>query len=161
MLPMAGGLPSIAPPAVPFSDAIWFTVNLAGPALLLAAGLRLVLRRMSWYLYLSGYTLLLLIAGELRLFATGFHQLALGWLVMALCIALLLLLFRRVWVWGVVGGLWSGLLLGVWVIGGITAYSSATTVLFPTLLAIQITGAITAPVVGVLHFRLRIRLQPN
>jgi len=161
LLPTAGGLPSIAPAAVPLADAMWFTANLTGPAILLAAGLRLLLRRLPRYLYLSGYTLLLLIAGELRLFAIGFRRLALDWLVTALCITLLLLLFRHVWVWGAVGGLWSGALLGVWVIGGLMAYSSATTALFPALLAIQIVGAITALVVGVLHLRLRPRLQPN
>jgi hypothetical protein len=44
LLPMAGGLPSIASPAIPLADAIWFMANLAGPALLLAAGLRPALR---------------------------------------------------------------------------------------------------------------------
>ena len=82
LLPMAGGLPSIASPAIPFADAIWFMANLAGPALLLAAGLRLALRGITTLWYVSGYTLLLMAAGELRLWMTGFHRLAVGWFVM-------------------------------------------------------------------------------
>lgn len=160
LLPMAGGLPSIASPAIPFADAIWFTANLAGPALLLAAGLRLVLRGMPLLWYVCGYVLLLIVAGELRLRVTGFHRLAWGWLVMALCIGILLLVLRRFWLWAVVGGVWSGLLLGIWSFGGIVAYTSASAALFPTLLVVQIIGMVLALVVGLLHLRLRRPLQP-
>jgi hypothetical protein len=160
LLPMAGGLPSIASPAIPFADALWFMANLAGPALLLAAGLRLVFRGISVLWYVPGYTLLLMAAGVLRLWMTGFHRLASGWFVMALCIGVLLLILQRFWLWAVVGGLWSGLVLGVWSYGGIVAYTSASAALFPTLLLIQIVGAVMALVVGLLHLRLRRPLQP-
>jgi hypothetical protein len=155
LLPMAGGLPSIASPAIPFADALWFIANLAGPALLLAAGLRLAFRRIPILWYVSGYTLLLMVAGELRLWMTRFHRLASGWFVMALCIGALLLILRRFWLWAMLGGLWSGLLLGVWSYGGIVAYTSASAALFPTLLLIQIVGAVMALVVGLLHLRFR------
>jgi hypothetical protein len=161
LLPMAGGLPSIASPAIPFADALWFLANLAGPALLLAAGLRLALRGIPMLWYVSGYTLLLMVAGELRLWMTGFHRLAGGWFVMALCIGVLLLVLRRFWLWAVIGGLWSGLLLGIWSIGGIMAYTSASAALFPTLLLIQIVGAVTVLAAGLLHLRFRKPIQPS
>jgi hypothetical protein len=157
LLPMAGGLPSIASPAIPFADAIWFIANLVGPALLLAAGLRLIVRELPILWYVSGYTLLLMAAGDLRLWMTGFHRLAAGWFVMVVCIGVLLLILRRFWLWAVVGSLWSALLLGIWSIGGIVAYVSASAPLFPTLLVIQIVGAVTALAVGLLHVRIRMR----
>ena len=129
--------------------------NLAGPALLLAAGLRLALRGITTLWYVSGYTLLLMAAGELRLWMTGFHRLAVGWFVMTLCIGMFLLILRRFWLWAVVGGLWSALLLGIWSVGGIMAYASASAALLPTLCVIQTVGAVMALVVGLLHLRLR------
>ena len=155
LLPMAGGLPSIASPAIPFADAIWFMANLAGPVLLLAAGLRPALRGIPVLWYVSGYVLLLIVAGEVKFWMAGFHRLASGWFLMALCIGVLLLILRRFWLWAVVGGLWSGLLLGIWSYGGIVAYTTASAALFPTLLLIQIVGAFMALVVGLLHLRLR------
>jgi hypothetical protein len=160
LLPMAGGIPSIASPAIPFADAIWFMANLAGPALLLAAGLRLALQGIPVLWYVSGYVLLLMVAGEARFWMTGFHRLASGWFVMALCVGVLLIILRRFWLWAVVGGLWSGLLLGIWSYGGIVAYTSASAVLFPTLLVIQTVGAVMALVVGLLHLRFRQSKQP-
>jgi hypothetical protein len=159
LLPMAGGLPSIASPAIPLANAIWFMANLAGPALLLAAGLRPALRGVPMFWYISGYTVLFMAAGELRLWMTGFHRLAAGWFVMAFCIGVLLLILRRFWLWAVVGGLWSAVLLGIWSIAGIVGYVSASSAQFPALLAIQIVGAIVSLVVGLLHLRLQRRLQ--
>lgn len=161
LLPMAGGLPSIAPPAIPFANAIWFIANLTGPALLLAAGLRLALRGMPSLWYVTGYTVLLIATGELRLWETGFHRLASGWFIMAVGIGLLLFVLRYFWLWAVVGGVWSGLLLGIWSFGGIVAYTSASAALFPTLLIIQIFGAIMALLVGLLHLRFRKPVQLN
>jgi hypothetical protein len=112
---------------------------------------------MFWYI--SGYTALLMAAGELMLWMTGFHRLAAGWFVMAFCIGVLLLILRRFWLWAIVGGLLSALLLGIWSISGIVAYTSASSAQFPTLLAIQIVGAVVALVVGLLHFRLQRRLE--
>jgi hypothetical protein len=160
LLPMAGGLPSIASPAIPFADVIWFTANLAGPALLLATGLRLLFRGMPMLWYVSGYTVLLMAAGELRFWLTGFHRLAFGWFIMALFIGVLLLILRRFWLWAVVGGLCSGLLLGLWSFGGIVAYKSASAALFPTLLLIQVTGALMALVIGLMHLRFRESKRP-
>src|ERR1700685_3491073 len=131
--------------------------NLAGPALLLAAGLRPALRGVPMFWYISGYTVLFMAAGELRLWMTGFHRLAAGWFVMAFCIGVLLLILRRFWLWEVVGGLWSAVLLGIWSTAGIVAYASARAPLFPNLLVIQIVGAVMALVVGLLHVRLRRR----
>src|SRR5580658_7060150 len=81
LLPIAGGLPSIASPAVFYADAMWFTANLAGPLLLLAAGLRMLLRGVSLIWYVCGYTALVIVVGELRLRLVGFPRLTSGWLV--------------------------------------------------------------------------------
>jgi len=161
LLPMAGGLPSISSPVVPFADTLWFVANLAGPALLLAAWLRPAFRGIPMLLYVLGYTLLLAVTGGLRLWATGFHRLAYGWLIMACCVGTLLLLMRRFWLWAVVGAFWSGLLLSVWVFVGVVTYTSANATLFPTLLVIQIVGAVVALGGGLLHLRHRGRLQPE
>ena len=161
LLPMAVGLLSMGLPSTSFADALWLIANLAGPALLLAAGLRLALRGIPMLWYVISYTLVLMAAGDLRLWTTGFHRLASGWFVMALCVGALLLVLRRFWLWAVVGGLWSGLLLSIWAFGGVVAYTSASAPLFPTLLVIQIVGAVMALGVGLLHLRLRGRPQPE
>lgn len=75
---------------------------------------------------------------------------------MAFCIMALLIILRRPWLWAVVGGLWSSVLLSIWTVGGFMAYTSANTVLFPTLLMIQTVGALMALAVGLLHLRLRL-----
>jgi hypothetical protein len=153
LLPVAGGLPSITSPSSSFANELWFLLNLAGPALLLAAGLRPSLRRIPMLWYISGYTCLWMIAGGVRLRTIGFHRLLPAWLITFLCIAVLLLLLRRVWLWAIVGGLWSTLLLGTYAVGGIVAYVSAGASSFPTLLVIQLIAAITSLVAGVLHLR--------
>jgi hypothetical protein len=137
------------------ADAIWFTLNLAGPALLLGAGLRLVFKGIPVVRYVCLYVLLIMTAGGLRLWLTGFHRLFLGWLVMSLCIGMLLLILQQLWLWGAVGGIVSGLLLGVLSWGGLVGYLSASSALFPSLLPIQISGAVAALVVGLLHIRHR------
>jgi hypothetical protein len=155
LLPMAGGLPAIASPAMFSADAIWFTANLAGPLLLLAAGVRLLLSGPSQLVYVGSYIAVLVAIGELRLWLTGFHRLTLGWLVMAVCVGLLLLFLQRFWIWALVGGIWSGLLLGFWSYGGILSYTSASAPKFPMLLPIQIVGCLLAFIVGGLYLRLR------
>ncbi len=155
LLPMAGGLPAIASPAVVSADAIWFTANLVGPLLLLAAGVRLLLPGPSQLVYVGFYIAALVAIGEMRLWLTGFHRLALGWLVMAACVGLLLLILQRFWIWALVGGIWSSLLLGFWAYGGILSYTSASTPEFPILLCIQIVGCPLAFIIGGLYLRLR------
>jgi hypothetical protein len=155
LLPVAGGLPSIASPAVPFADAMWFTVSLGGPLLLLAAGLKMLFRTWSVRWYVLGYTFLVIVGGGLRLWFAGFHRLAHGWLIMAICIGAMLLTLRRIWLWGLIGGVWSGMLLGICSYGNIAGYLSAAAPLFPVLLPIDIVGCVSAFTIGLLHVRLR------
>lgn len=155
LLPMAGGLPAIASPAMFSANAIWFTANLTGPLLLLAAGVRLLLPRPSQLVYVGSYIVILIAIGELRLWLTGFHRLTLGWLVMVVCVGLLLLILQRFWIWALVGGIWSGLLLGFWSYGGILSYTSASASEFPMLLPIQIVGCLLAFITGGLYLHLR------
>lgn len=155
LLPVAGGLPSIASPAMPFADAIWFTVSLGGPLLLLAAGLKMLFRTFSIRWYVLGYTLLVIVGGGLRLWLTGFHRLAYGWLVMGICIGAALLILRRTWLWGLIGALWSSVLLGIYSYGGIVASLSKAATQFTVLLPVCIVGSVLSLVTGLLHLRLR------
>lgn len=160
LLPVAGGLPAIASPAMFSADAIWFTVNLAGPLLLLAAGLRALFPQPSQLRYIAVYAALLTVLGELRLLLGGFHRLTLGWLVMAVCVGVLLLILQRVWIWSLAGGILSGLLLGVWSYGGIVSYTSASAPQFPTLLPVQIIGCLLSLIVAGLYLRVRWTTPP-
>ena len=154
MLPIAFGLPSMTGPAAPFADAIWLTGVLAGPALWLAAGPRRLLR-ISLRAYVLGYTVLLLAAGLLGFGLTISRRLSLGWLVMTLCIALMLMLLSLQWRWAVVGALWSSLSL-VWAAYGLAwAFLSAPTAVFPTPIVAYAAGAVTAFAMSVAHLRLR------
>jgi hypothetical protein len=155
LLPLAGGLPAIASPALFSADAIWFTVNLAGPLLLLAAGVRLLLPGPSQLVYVSIYIAVLIAIGELRLWLAGFPRLTIGWLMMSVCVGLLLLILQRFWVWALVGGIWSGLLLGFWSYGGIVSYMSASAPQFPMLLPVQIIGCLLTLLVAGLYLRVR------
>ena len=155
LLPVAGGLPAIASPAMFSADAIWFTVNLAGPLLLLAAGLRALFPQPSQFVYVAVFVALLTVLGEMRLLLAGFHRLTLGWLVMGVCVGILLLILQRVWIWSLAGGILSGLLLGFWSYGGIVSYTSASAPQFPVLLPIQIIGCLLALTVSSLYLRLR------
>ncbi len=155
LLPIAGGLPAIASPVIPLADAMWFTANLAGALLLLAAGFQMLFRRATIPRYVCGYTILLIVIGELRLWFAGFHRLTLGWLVMAVCIGVLLIVLRRVWLWALVGGIWSGLILGFWCYGGIVSYVSASAPQFPALLFVQAIGCVSAIVIGLAYLRFR------
>jgi hypothetical protein len=125
LLPLTGALPGIAAPAFPLANALWFTCGLGGAFLLLATGPKLLLGGTSSLLYITVFAVFLGVAGGLRLHVAGFGNLILDWLVMVLAVAVLLVLLRRPWAWGLVGGLWSGLLLGAW--SGIGVYSYLTT----------------------------------
>ena len=155
LLPITGALAGIASPAFPLADVAWFTANLAGGLLLLAVGPRMLLPAVRSGWYVGGYTALLAVVGVLRLWLTGFHSLATAWLLMALCVGGLLLIFRRFWLWALIGGLWSGILLGIWSYGGVVSYMSAASPQFPILLPLQIVGSAAAIVVGLLHLRFR------
>ena len=157
LLPATGALPGIADPAFPFANALWFTGGLGGAFLLLATGPRLLMGETSSLLYAVGFAVLIGAAGALRFQSSGFANLILDWLAMALVVAGMLLLLRRPWLWGVVGGLWSGLLLGAWSSLALYSYFTTPTRLFSKFLLIQFVGSILAIVVALMNLRLRAR----
>lgn len=157
LLPATGALPGIADPAFPLANAVWFTAGLGGAFLLLATGPKLLLGGTSSLLYAVGFAVLIGLAGALRFQSTGFRNLILDWLAMALIVAGMLLLLRRPWLWGVVGGLWSGVLLGAWSSLALYSYFTTPTRLFSKFLLIQFLGSVLAIVVALMNLRLRTR----
>lgn len=155
LLPMAGGLPSIASEGRPFVDGIWFTVNLGGALLLLAGGIKLLLPRVRFDVFVFFYAGLIGILGTLRLQLGGFQRLVSGWLVMALCVAGLLLLLRSPLRWTMVGTMWCVLLLGVWAVGGVTSFLTTETQRLSLFLPLQVMAFVLTLVLLVLHLRYR------
>lgn len=155
LLPLAGALPSIATPASPLADALWFTVMLSGAFLLLAAGPKLLLSSVPSPAYIALFASIVGLFGAIRLHSTRFDRLISGWLIMSVITAVILLLLRRSWIWGLVGGLWSGLLLGGWSAVGVYSYVTTPTRVFSRLLPVQLLGCFLAIVVAVWHFRIR------
>jgi hypothetical protein len=157
LLPATGALPGIADPAFPLANALWFTGGLGGAFLLLATGPKQLLGGTSSVLYALGFATLIGAAGALRFQSTGFRNLTLDWLVMALVVAGMLLLLRQPWLWGVVGGLWSGLLLGAWSSLALYAYFTTPTRIFSKFLLIQFLASVLAIVAALMNLRLRAR----
>lgn len=155
LLPIAGGLPGIASQGRPLIDGIWFTINLGGALLLLAGGIKLLLRQIRLHLFVLLYTALICVLGTLRLQLVGFHLLIGGWLLMAFCVGGLLLLLNRPWLWAVAGAAWCVLLLGVWSVSGVISFLSTETQRLSFFLPLQIAAFVLALVLLVLHVRFR------
>ena len=157
LLPATGALPGIAAPEFPLANAVWFTAGLGGAFLLLATGPKLLLGGTSSPLYAVGFAALIGAAGALRFRSARFKNLILDWLVLALVVAGVLLLLRQPWLWGFVGGLWSGLLLGTWSSLTLYAYLTTPTRLFSKFLLIQFLGSALAIFAALMNLRLRTR----
>lgn len=155
LLPIAGGLPSIASSGGPLADGVWFTANLGGALLLLAGGLKSLFPKITDRHFLFAYATSIALLGTLRLELAGFPRLVGGWLFLSLCIGGLLLSLRVARLWSTVGTLWCALLLALWSVGGVMAYFSASAPEFPLFLPFQILGCISAFVLFVLHLRYR------
>lgn len=159
LLPLTGALPGIADPAFPLANALWFTVGLGGAFLLLATGPKLLLGAVPSLLYVAAFAVLLAVAGAVHLYSSGFKNLIYDWLVMALVVGILLLVLRRPSAWGLVGGLWSGLLLGTWSGIGFYSYFTTPTRVFSKLLPFQFAASILAVIVALVQMRLRHKQQ--
>jgi hypothetical protein len=155
LLPIAGGLPSIASQGQPLIDGIWFAVNLAGALLLLAGGMKLLFRRVRPYLFVLLYVAFIAALGTLRLHLVGFQRLIGGWLVMTLFVAGLLLILRIPLRWILTGIIWCVLLLGLWAVGGVVSFLSTETQQLSPFLPLQILAFVFVLVLLGLHLRYR------
>jgi hypothetical protein len=155
LFPIAGGLPGIASQGQPIIDGIWFTVNLGGALLLLAGGIKLLLRKARLHLFVLIYAAFISMAGTLRFELVGSQFLVGGWLLMAFCIGGLLLALRSPWLWEIAGAAWCVLLLGAWSVGGIVSFLSIETRQLSFFLLMQVVAFILALVSLILHFRYR------
>jgi hypothetical protein len=155
LLPVAGGLPSIASVGDGLTDGIWITVNLGGGLLLLAGGLKLLLPKVSFPRFVAAYVISIAALGTLRLQLLGFHKLVSGWLLLAVCVAALLLMLHRPWVWSLVGATWCVLLLGLWSTGGVMSYLSASSPQFPFFVPLQMLACVLALALLAAHLRYR------
>jgi hypothetical protein len=151
LLPIAGGLPGVASQGQPIVDGIWFTVNLGGALLLLAGGVKLLLRKAPLHIFVLIYAAFIGMSGTLRLELAGFQLLVGGWLLMAFCVGGLLLALRSPWLWAVVGATWCVLLLGFWSVGGVIGFLSIETRQFSPFLPLQILAFVLALMVLGLH----------
>jgi hypothetical protein len=142
LLPIAGGMPSLASGGQPLSDGVWFFANLGGPLLLLAGGLKKLLPRVSSPGFVIAYVVSVAVLGIARFAAVGFNRLVFGWALMALCLAGMLFMLRRSWIWVIVGALWSALLLGLWSVGGVLSYFAAAAPQFPFFLPLQVLACV-------------------
>lgn len=150
LLPIAGGLPGIASQGEPIMDSIWFTVNLGGALLLLAGGLKLLLRKGSLHLFVLVYAVSIVALGILRLQLAGFPHLMTGWLLMAFFVGGLLLSLKHPWPWTVAGAVWCVVVLGFWSIGGVISFLSTKTQLLSFFLPLQIAAFLLTLVLLVL-----------
>ena len=141
---VAFGMPGIATPLFPFGNALSFSAVLGGPLLLLASGLGLItasLRRL-WFLF--GFLGILICAGFLLFWRLPRHGLLPDWIALNVVITLLAGLLRRTWLCAVVGGTWTGALLGFGVITTTAKYLSPSPSGFPMWTPIMLLGCLLA-----------------
>ena len=156
-LPVAGGLPGIASQGQPLIDGFWFTLNLGGALVLLAGGLKPMLRKAPLRTFALLYAASIGILGTLRLEVVGFHSLVPGWLLMTLCVGIVLLSLRRPRLWAAVGAIWCALLLGAWSVEGVTGFLTVETRQLSLFLPLQIAAFVFAVALLVAHLRRRHR----
>lgn len=154
-LPLAGGLPSISSSAAPWADGLWFLMILGGAFLLLAGGLKLLLRQAPLNFFVLLYTALISALGTLALQGRGSHFSVGGWLFMSLTIAGLLLSLHRPWLWATAGALWCVLLFGLLSVVDVIDFFSIETRQLSLFLPVQLVAFVLVVALVVVHFRYR------
>jgi isoprenylcysteine carboxyl methyltransferase (ICMT) family protein YpbQ len=157
LLPLAFALPGIATPLFRLIIAITFFLWLGGPLILLAAGIRDLAKRSSKLLFLTAFALLLFTVGIFLFWRLPQHGFFLDWVMMTLAIVLILALLRQVWLWAVVGGAWTGILLAIGEAHTVSEYLSPTVRGVPnwTLLCLWLIGCILSLTSCILAFMRR------
>ena len=127
LLPLALAMPAISTPLFPLATSLYFLVMLGGPLLMFASGLRQVITGISRKWFLAAFAALLVAAGGGLFERFLREEILFDWLAMSLLITLVAALLRRNWLWGVVGGVWTGsVLAALCVAGALKSLSSAT-----------------------------------
>lgn len=129
LLPMAFAMPGIAESTVPLGNAIVFALLLTGPFLLFSFGVRGLL---GWgpVPLLACVTILMIGSGAALLWQA--HGVLLEWIALSVALALIAAVLRGPVLWGIVGGGWTAIVLGV--LGGRTFYdflAPSSTTQFP------------------------------
>lgn len=155
---MALGLIMIASPAIPFADALWLTLHLVGPMLLLAAGLRSLLYRVPGIVFICGFCVIWILIGIYFTRITGYNRLAVGWVEMIVFVGVVLLALRKTKWWAVIGSTWTAILLSAYTFSTIRLYVLTVyrTASFPSLsliLLIEPLIAVLTIIRTVQHFR--------
>jgi hypothetical protein len=126
------------------ANALFFSAVLGGPLLLLSSGLELMAAkvRRTWFLFL--FLGLLICAGLFLFWTLPGHGVLLDWIVMSVVVTLLAGILRRSWLCAVVGGTWTGALLGFGAIATSAQYLSPSAGGFPTWTPIMFFGSLLA-----------------
>ena len=113
LLPLAFGMPGMTTPLFPFATAVFFLVVLGGPLLLLASGLHVAASRLAKKWFLVAFMAFLVIVGIGLFWRLPGRGALLDWITMSFLVVLIAAALRRSWLWGAVGGAWTGVLLGL------------------------------------------------
>jgi hypothetical protein len=152
LLPLALGVAGMATVLIPLGVALFFLVMLSGPLLLLASGLQGITARFSKRWFLVGFTGFLVIVGIALFWKLPRHGLLLDWIAMSLVIALIAAALRRSWLWTVVGGAWTCVLLIAMLVGSAVAFLSPIARGTPTWAPSWLLGCILAVASGIVAF---------
>lgn len=155
LLPIAGALPSIASEGRPLIDSLWFTFNLGGPFILLAAGLKGWIGEGRLHLFVLFYACVIGALGALLLQLGGLHSFIGGWILMTFYLAALLLSLHRSWLWDIAATGWCLLLLGIWSVTSTISFITNETQQFSFFLPLQILAFALSLVVLIVHLRYR------
>ena len=155
LLPLAFGVAGMATALFPLGNAVFFLLMMGGPLLLLASGFQSIVARFSKRWFLVAFAGFLVIVGLALFWKLPGHGLLLDWIAMSLVIALIAAALRRGWLWAVVGGAWTGILLAIMLASSAVAFLSPAVRGTPTWAPLWLLGCILALASGVVAFTRR------
>jgi hypothetical protein len=155
LLPLAFGMAGMVTPLFPLGNSVFFLAMLGGPLLLLASGFRGMAARFSSRWFLVAFTALLVLVGLALFWKLPGHGLLLDWMAMSLVVVLIAAALRPSWLWAVVGGVWTGILLALVSVGSAVAFLSPTARGTPKWVPLWLLGCILALTSGIVAFMRR------
>jgi lysylphosphatidylglycerol synthetase-like protein (DUF2156 family) len=155
LLPLAFGVSGMTTAVFPLGNAVFFLVIMGGPLLLLASGFQSMVGRFFKRWFLVAFAGLLVIVGLALFWKLPGHGLLLDWMAMSLVIVLIAAALRRGWLWAVVGGAWTCVLLAVMLATSTIAFLSPAARGTPTWAPLWLLGCILALASGIVAFMRR------